>query len=54
MITLTINGQEATVQEGATILEAAKSIGIEIPTLCHDPRIVPMEPAECALLKSRL
>ena len=39
MITLTINGQEATVQEGATILEAAKSIGIEIPTLCHDPRI---------------
>src|SRR5690554_3545203 len=41
MISLTINGQKATVKKGTTILEAAKSIGIDIPTLCNDPRITP-------------
>ncbi len=32
---LTINGKEVTVANGATILDAAKSIGVEIPTMCH-------------------
>lgn len=41
MVTLTINGQTAQVREGLTILEAARSIGIEIPTLCYDPRLKP-------------
>jgi formate dehydrogenase major subunit len=41
MISLTINGQKATVKKGTTILEAARSIGIDIPTLCNDPRITP-------------
>ncbi len=41
MISLTIDGKKATVKKGTTILEAAKSIGIKIPTLCYDPRIVP-------------
>jgi formate dehydrogenase major subunit len=41
MVTLTINGQIAQVREGVTILEAARSIGIEIPTLCYDPRLKP-------------
>ena len=35
MIELTIDGQTASVAEGATILEAARACGIEIPTLCH-------------------
>ncbi len=35
MITLTINGLPVTVEEGTTILEAAKFIGFPIPTLCH-------------------
>ncbi len=34
-IKLTINGRQVKVKEGATILEAAKEAGIEIPTLCH-------------------
>lgn len=34
---LTINGQRITVPHGATILEAARGAGIEIPTLCHHP-----------------
>jgi NADH dehydrogenase/NADH:ubiquinone oxidoreductase subunit G len=34
-ITLTINGQSATVEAGTTILKAAQSIGVEIPTICY-------------------
>ena len=35
MVNLTINNQKVQVEEGTTILEAAKSVGIEIPTLCY-------------------
>lgn len=34
-VTLTIDNTEISVDAGVTILDAAKSIGIEIPTLCH-------------------
>lgn len=34
MINITINGKELCVEEGCTILEAAKANGIYIPTLC--------------------
>lgn len=33
--TLTINGTPVAVEEGCTILDAAKEAGIRIPTLCH-------------------
>ena len=36
-IKLIINGQPVTASDGATILEAARSNGIVIPTLCHHP-----------------
>ena len=35
MINLKINGQAVTVPAGTTVLEAARSAGIEIPTLCY-------------------
>ena len=35
MINFTINGIEASVEEGTTILDAAKKYNIHIPTLCH-------------------
>ena len=35
MVKLTIDGREASVREGSTILEAAACAGIEIPTLCY-------------------
>ena len=41
MVTLTIDGVEVTVDRGASILEAAQAAGINIPTLCHDKRLVP-------------
>ncbi len=34
-ITLTIDGQAITVEAGTTILKAAQSIGVEIPTICY-------------------
>ncbi|MBR3720203.1 MAG: (2Fe-2S)-binding protein, partial [Clostridia bacterium] len=34
MINLTIDGLNVSVPEGTTILEAARSAGIDIPTLC--------------------
>lgn len=40
-IVLQIDGKEVTVQEGATILEAAESVGIKIPTLCHNQKLEP-------------
>ena len=35
MVNLTINGKKVSVKEGTTILDAAKSIGETIPTLCY-------------------
>ena len=38
-VCLTINGRQITAKEGATILEAAREEGIDIPTLCYMPGI---------------
>lgn len=40
-ILLQIDGREVKVREGATILEAAHSVGISIPTLCHHEKLEP-------------
>ena len=41
MVELTINGIKVKAEEGMTILEAAKSVGIKIPTLCHMKDLFP-------------
>ena len=33
--TITIDGRTVTVEPGTTVLEAARALGIRIPTLCH-------------------
>lgn len=40
-ITLTIDGMPVTVDEGTTILEAARMYGINIPTLCYAKNLSP-------------
>jgi len=35
MIRITIDGRHAEVPQGTTVLQAAESLGIRIPTLCH-------------------
>ena len=39
MPTLTVNGTNVTVREGATILDAARQLGIDVPTLCWYPKL---------------
>ncbi len=40
-VTLTIDDKEVKAEEGTTILEAAESIGIDIPNLCHHQQLAP-------------
>jgi len=41
MITFRMNGLEVKVEEGSTILDAARFYGLEIPTLCHNDGLTP-------------
>ncbi|MHC4957566.1 MAG: formate dehydrogenase subunit alpha [Planctomycetota bacterium] len=41
-VTLSIDGQDLTVEQGRTIWEAARQAGIEIPVLCHEPGLEPV------------
>ncbi len=41
MVQLTINNIKVNAEEGMTILDAAKSVGIHIPTLCHLKHLTP-------------
>ena len=47
-VKLTIDGQETEVTAGTTILEAAKSAGIYIPTLCYHPDLPPAKGGEAS------
>src|SRR4051794_19582393 len=39
LISLSIDGQPLEAPAGTTILDAAKSAGIEIPTICYHPNL---------------
>ena len=52
-IKLKIDGTEVEVSKGRTILEAAQSIGIRIPTLCHDRRLVPFGACRLCVVKEK-
>lgn len=41
MVDITIDGHSLRLRGGLTLLEAARSAGIEIPALCADPRLTP-------------
>ncbi|MGB9905344.1 MAG: 2Fe-2S iron-sulfur cluster-binding protein, partial [Desulfotomaculales bacterium] len=40
-ITIQIDGQKVAAREGMTVLEAARSAGLTIPTLCHHEKLAP-------------
>src|SRR5687768_12828191 len=42
VVTLEIDGKTVTAPEGSTVWEAARAAGIEVPVLCHDPRMKPV------------
>ena len=39
MITLSVNGRSVEVNEGSTLLDAARQAGVYVPTLCYYPRL---------------
>lgn len=41
LVNVTINGRQVHARAGQTVLEAAKTAGIDIPTLCHHPALPP-------------
>lgn len=47
VVTLTIDGRSVEAPAGASVLEAARAVGIEIPTLCH---VEGLEPASSCFL----
>lgn len=51
MPTLTINGIEVEVEVGTTVLEAARFLGIPIPTLCHDDGLTPVGACRLCLVE---
>lgn len=42
MIAVKINGKPVLVKEGTSIIEAARSLHINIPSLCHEPGLKPL------------
>ncbi len=46
-----IDGSEIEYREGETVLQAARRIGIEIPTLCHDDRLEPVGACRICLVE---
>ncbi|MCK5824894.1 MAG: FAD-dependent oxidoreductase [Ichthyobacteriaceae bacterium] len=40
-LNIELNGKTVEAQEGETVLQVAKREGVEIPTLCNDPRLEP-------------
>lgn len=51
MIRATINGQSHEFAEGVSILDAVKSAGIDVPTLCHDSRLKPIGSCRMCLVQ---
>ncbi len=41
-VTLTIDGRAVTVDDGATVLDAATALGVDIPTQCWAPNLSPV------------
>ena len=41
-IEIRVDGQPVSVPEGATLLDACRKLGIDVPTLCHAPNLTPV------------
>jgi predicted molibdopterin-dependent oxidoreductase YjgC len=52
-IKLKIDGMDVAVEKGTTILQAAQSVGVGIPTLCHDRRLIPFGACRVCVVQQR-
>jgi formate dehydrogenase alpha subunit len=53
MIKLKIDGRDVTVEKGTSILDAASRVGVTIPTLCHDQRLIPFGACRMCIVEER-
>ncbi len=51
-ITLSLNGSQVNGRPGTTILDLAQQNGIHIPTLCHDPHLIPIGACRVCLVEN--
>jgi NADH-quinone oxidoreductase subunit G len=51
LVTLTINGREVKVPKGTLVVEAAKTVGIEIPVFCYHPKLKPVGACRMCLVE---
>lgn len=50
-VTITLNGREVSGSPGMTVLELARESGVDIPTLCHDPNLIPFGACRVCLVE---
>jgi formate dehydrogenase major subunit len=50
-VNLTIDGQKVTAPAGSTVLRAAQAAGIDVPTLCDHPALVPIGACRVCLVE---
>ncbi|MHC4599120.1 MAG: 2Fe-2S iron-sulfur cluster-binding protein [Planctomycetota bacterium] len=53
-VRLQIDGKEIAAPEGATVLEAARSAGISIPTLCHHEKLEPFGACRICIVEAEV
>ena len=53
-IRIQIDGKEVSATEGMTVLEAAQSVGISIPTLCHHEKLEPFGACRLCLVEAEV
>ena len=51
-VSMTIDGKEVAARAGTTVLEAAQSAGIRIPTLCHHEKLEPFGGCRLCLVEA--
>ena len=51
MLNLTINGRAVAVESGKTVLDACRSAGVYVPTLCDSPELDPYGACRLCIVK---
>ena len=51
-ITMSLDGREVNGKQGMTILELAREVGVDIPTLCDDPNLAPIGACRICLVEN--
>ncbi|MCA9989434.1 MAG: NADH-quinone oxidoreductase subunit NuoG [Ardenticatenaceae bacterium] len=50
-VTIIVNGKEVQAPKGATVVDAAKLVGVDIPVFCHHPKLEPVGMCRMCLVR---